>query len=72
MSDHRTDWDFRGFYDQLGNEIDDKCAWTFNVPYVTFTNGSIWKLQGLWSNAAYEAGTGYPNANGERGCVDGR
>lgn len=72
LSSLQTDWDFRGYYDKFGNEVDDKCAWTFNVPYVTFTNGSIWKLQGLWSNAAYEAGTGYPNAGGERGCVDGR
>jgi hypothetical protein len=59
------------WYDSSGAENGDKCAWTFNVPFVAFTNGSIWKLQGEWSNAAYTAGTGYPNASGQKGCVDG-
>ncbi len=30
-----------------------------------------WKLQGEWSNAAYTAGTGYPNSSGQKGCLDG-
>src|SRR5262249_51032028 len=72
LSDIRTDPAFQGWFDIGGNEIDDKCAWTFAVPYVTFFNQSIWKLQGLWSNSAYEAGTGYPNADGERGCLSGK
>ena len=38
---------------------------------VTFPNGSRWKLQGEWSNAAYTTGTGYPNSSGQRGCLDG-
>lgn len=59
------------WYDSAGSENGDKCAWTFNVPYVTFTNGTIWKLQGEWSNAAYTGGTGYPNSSGQRGCLDG-
>lgn len=59
------------WYDSNGSENGDKCAWTFNVPYVTFTNGTVWKLQGEWSNAAYTAGTGYPNSSGQRGCLDG-
>lgn len=67
-----TNWDNFGYYDESGNEIDDKCLGVFSVPFVTFTNGSIWKLQDLWSNAAYEASAGYPNAAGEKGCVDGR
>jgi len=28
----------------------DKCEWTFGVPLVTLSNGTKWKLQGLWSN----------------------
>jgi hypothetical protein len=59
------------WYDGAGAENGDKCAWTFNVPNVTFPGGSQWKLQGEWSNAAYNAGTGYPNSAGQRGCVDG-
>jgi hypothetical protein len=59
------------WYDSSGAENGDKCAWTFNVASVTFSNGSNWKLQGEWSNAAYTAGTGYANSSGQRGCVSG-
>jgi hypothetical protein len=59
------------WYDASGSENGDKCAWTFNVPSVTLSNRTSWKLQGEWSNAAYTAGTGYPNASGQRGCLDG-
>jgi len=59
------------WYDSSGQENGDKCAWTFNVPSVTFKNGTKWKLQGEWSNAAYTAGTGYPNSKGQKGCLDG-
>ena len=59
------------WYDSSGEENGDKCAWTFNVPSVTFANGTKWKIQGEWSNAAYTAGTGYPNSSGQRGCLDG-
>ena len=59
------------WYDGSGAENGDKCAWTFNVPSVSFPNGTSWKLQGEWSNAAYNAGTGYPNSSGQKGCLDG-
>jgi hypothetical protein len=71
LSEAVTDPQLNAWYDQQGAENADKCAWTFNVPYVTFTNGSIWKIQGNWSNAAYSAGTGYANRSGQKGCLDG-
>ncbi len=71
LSEARTDPRSAGWYDSSGAENGDKCAWTFNVPLVTFTDGSQWKIQGEWSNAAYTAGTGYPNSNGLKGCLDG-
>jgi hypothetical protein len=39
---------------------------------VTFSNRSQWKIQGEWSNAAYNSGKGYPNSSGQKGCLDGR
>ena len=71
LSEARTDPRNGGWYDSSGNENGDKCAWTFNVPYVTFSNGSIWKVQGEWSNNAYNSGSGYPNSSGQPGCLDG-
>jgi hypothetical protein len=72
LSEARTDPASPGaWYDSQGQENGDKCAWTFNVPLVTFTDGNQWKLQGEWSNAAYTAGTGYPNSSGQKGCLDG-
>lgn len=54
-------------------EVGDKCnlAYSPTNPYVTLSNGSIWKIQGLWSNSANDANTGYTNLNGENGCVMG-
>jgi hypothetical protein len=72
LSEARSDPSNPGaWYDSAGSENGDKCAWTFNVPFVTLSNGTVWKLQGEWSNAAYTAGTGYPNSSGQRGCLDG-
>jgi hypothetical protein len=71
LSEARSDPASPGaWYDKQGEENGDKCAWTFNVPAVSFGSTS-WKLQGEWSNAAYTGGTGYPNGSGQRGCVDG-
>jgi len=57
--------------DSGGAENGDKCAWTFNVPYVTFRDGSEWKIQGEWSDAAYNAGKGYPDSAGQDERLDG-
>jgi hypothetical protein len=72
LSEARSDPASPGaWYDSSGQENGDKCAWTFNVPSVTFSNSSKWKIQGEWSNAAFNNGTGYPNSKGQRGCIDG-
>jgi hypothetical protein len=72
LSEARTDPAGLGWFDSKGAENGDKCAWTFNVPSVTFTNGNTWKIQGEWGNAAYTAGTGYPNSSGQKGCLSGQ
>jgi len=72
LSEARTDPASPGaWYDGSGAENGDKCAWTFGAPLVKLSNGTKWKLQGEWSNAAYNAGTGYPNSSGQKGCLSG-
>jgi hypothetical protein len=74
LSEARTDPNSGGWYDSSGAENGDKCAWTFNVPSVTFSNGSKWKQQGEWSNNAFNRVRGftcYPNSSGQCGCLDG-
>jgi hypothetical protein len=71
LSGARTNPRNGGWYDSAGLENHDKCAWTFNVPSVTFADGIQWKLQGEWSNNAFNTNTGYPNSAGQRGCLDG-
>jgi hypothetical protein len=54
------------WYDSSGAENADKCAWTFGAPFLTLSNGSKFKIQGNWSNAAYNNGqSGYTKG----GCV---
>ncbi len=73
LSEARTDPSTPGaWYDSAGEENGDKCAWTFNVPYVTFSDGTKWKVQGEWSNAAYNGSTGYANSSGQKGCIFGK
>ncbi len=72
LSEARSDPASPGaWYDASGQENGDKCAWTFGAPLVTFSNGTQWKIQGEWSNAAYNAGAGYPNSSGQKGCLSG-
>ena len=60
------------WYDNQGEENGDKCAWVFHVPLVTFSNNTQWKIQGEWSNAAYNNGSGYANSSGQKGCIAGQ
>lgn len=60
------------WYDSAGSENGDKCAWTYGGLFVTFSNGTQWKIQGEWSNAAYQSPTlGYKNSAGQKGCLGG-
>jgi hypothetical protein len=72
LSEARTDPRNGGWYDSSGAENGDKCAWTFGAASLTFKNGSVWKIQGEWSNNAYDSGTGYPNSKGQNGCLGGQ
>ncbi|HEY8048454.1 MAG TPA: hypothetical protein VIE63_04720 [Ramlibacter sp.] len=72
LSEARTDPATPGaWYDSQGEENGDKCGWTFGAPFVTFTDGSKWKIQGEWSNHAYDTQTGYTNSSGQKGCLSG-
>ena len=70
LSEMLTDPQLNAWYDSGGAENADKCAWTFGSPYVSF-GGQNWKIQGNWSNAAYNSSSGYPNSKGQQGCLDG-
>ena len=63
LSEMLTDPRLDAWYDQKGAENADKCAWTFGG--TVSIGGQSWKIQGNWSNAAANAGTGYAN----RGCI---
>lgn len=71
LSEALTDPHLNAWYDANGAENSDKCAWRFGTPLLTFTNSSQWKIQGNWSNAAFNSNSGYPNSSGQNGCLDG-
>jgi hypothetical protein len=71
LSEVLTDPRLNAWYDGSGAENADKCAWTFGTSLLTFSTGgstSTWKIQGNWSNAAYNINKGY---TGKIGCIDG-
>jgi hypothetical protein len=71
LSEARSDPQLNAWYDSSGEENADKCAWTFGGASVAFSNKTNWKIQGNWSNYAYDHNTGYANSSGQKGCVDG-
>src|SRR5712691_7700840 len=71
LSETLTDNHLNAWYDSNGSENADKCAWTFGTPFLTFSNGTQWKIQGNWSNNAFNLGIGYPNSSGQKACLDG-
>jgi hypothetical protein len=66
LSEAVTDPHLNAWYDRQGAENADKCAWTFNG-LEQFSNGTSWKIQGNFSNAASNARSGYDHA----GCING-
>jgi hypothetical protein len=71
LSEVITDPRGAGWYDINFGENGDKCAYSFQGP-VKLSDGSLWKLQMLWSNKAYSKSSGQPNRIRQRGCVQGR
>jgi hypothetical protein len=66
LSEMTTDPLLNAWYDGQGNENSDKCAWTFDPGYLANFGGHSWKIQGNWSNAAYNNHqSGYANG----GCI---
>ena len=70
LSETVTDPHLNAWLDSNGQENADKCAWAFGTPHLTFMDGSQWKVQGNWSNAAFTASSGYANRDGQLGCID--
>ena len=74
LSETRSDPNGNAWYASNGEENADECAWTFGGSSVTFLDGTRWKIQGNWSNAANDGtspnGAGYTTSLG-KGCVDG-
>jgi hypothetical protein len=52
---------------RVEGENGDKCAWNFSL--FTFSNTTQRKIQGEWSNKAYNTGTGRPNSSGQKGVA---
>jgi hypothetical protein len=73
LSETVTDPRGNAWYDNGGAENADKCAWTFGHASLTFSNGTVWKVQGNFSNLANNAGHGYTDIEGSgfvQGCID--
>jgi hypothetical protein len=78
MAETISDPSLNAWYTQnLSGEVADKCNGSYATanPYVTFSNGSNWKIQGEWSNDANTNSYGFANGNTnpvEYGCVTNR
>ncbi|HEY6963260.1 MAG TPA: hypothetical protein VI408_15350 [Gaiellaceae bacterium] len=72
LSEMLTDEDGNAWYDSKGAENADKCAWTFGSRLLPI-GGGTYKIQGNWSNNAYNANRGYTDSSKgyQRGCIDG-
>jgi hypothetical protein len=70
-SETLTDPHVDAWFDSSGAENADKCAWSFGTPLLKLKNRTEWKVQGNWSNRAFDSGTGYANRSGQNGCIDG-
>jgi hypothetical protein len=71
LSEAITDPRGLGWWDASGAENSDKCAWVF-PSIVELSHSSRWQAQGNWSNARFDAGTGYQNLSGQPGCINGK
>jgi len=72
LSERQSDPYGNAWFDKTGYENSDKCAWTFGPSALTFSNNTIWKVQGNWSNAAFSASRGYVSGITKyTGCIDG-
>jgi hypothetical protein len=58
FSEARTDPQGTAWIDSNGQETADKCVRLFDDPFVTFSNGTQWKIQSNWSNYAHDNGIG--------------
>lgn len=58
FSEARTDPQLTAWIDANGQETLDKCFFLFDDPFVTFSNGTQWKIQSNWSNSAHDNGLG--------------
>jgi hypothetical protein len=72
LSEMLTDPQLNAWYDSKGAENADKCAWTFGSRLLRIGSSS-YRIQGNWSNNAYDSGAGYTDASAGvvRGCIDG-
>jgi hypothetical protein len=72
LSETLTDPQLNAWYDSKGAENADKCAWTFGSKLLKL-GATSWKIQGNWSNNAYDTNRGYADSSSGfvRGCIDG-
>jgi hypothetical protein len=71
LSETRSGPDLNAWYDSSGSENADKCAWSFGGSLLKFGNNTYWKIQGNWSNIAFDGRFGHLNLAGQPGCLDG-